>query len=290
MMIHESPVRGGSRGFTLVELMVTVAIIALLIGMLLPGLGMVRASARATKSMSNLRQWGTGTLAFCNTNNEALPWEGLKDSSGMATNLATPQYWANAIPPLVAQRPYSEICESAYQEQRNVENSGDAESIFVDPAARPASEEPWGFGSPGPGGFRHQFYFNYVPNSQLNDTMQKSAGLSDYSPTRTMHLAQIPFSERTILMLEMRANANELPTSDPYFGKDLNRHRSDWKRFAARHFKGGHMMFADGHVAWVLNEEATTNSQGSRDSSYPNGDWNTSRLIWDPLGPALDSN
>ena len=289
-MSHESKVRGGSRGFTLVELMVTVAIIALLIGMLLPGLGMVRASARATKSMSNLRQWGTGTLAFCNTNNEALPWEGLKDSSGMATNLATPQYWANAIPPLVAQRPYSEICESAYQEQRNVENSGDAESIFVDPAARPASEEPWGFGAPGPGGFRHQFYFNYVPNSQLNNTMQKSAGLSDYSPTRTMRLAQIPFSERTILMLEMRANANELPTSDPYFGKDLNRHRTDWKRFAARHFKGGHMMFADGHVAWVLNEEATTNSQGSRDSSYPNGDWNTSKLIWDPMGPALDDN
>jgi prepilin-type N-terminal cleavage/methylation domain-containing protein/prepilin-type processing-associated H-X9-DG protein len=289
-MLHPTECRGRARGFTLVELMVTVSIIALLIGLMLPGLGMVRASARASKSMSNLRQWGTGTIGYCNMNGEALPWEGLKDANSMATNLATSQYWANAVPPLVGQRPYSDICERAFQEQRDVEHSGDAESIFLDPAARPESEQPWGFGSPGPGGFRHEFYFNYVPNSQLNNTMQKSAGLPDYSPTRTMHLSHIPFSDRTILMLEMRANPNELAPSDPYYGKDLNRHRSDWKRFAARHFKGGHMMFADGHVAWVLNEEATTNSQGSRDPSYPNGDWNSSKLIWDPLGPALDDN
>jgi hypothetical protein len=48
------------------------------------------------------------------------------------------------------------------------------------------------------------------------------------------------------------------------------------------------MMFADGHVGWMLNEEATTNSQGSRDTSYTSGDWNTSKVIWDPLGPATD--
>ena len=277
-----------NRAFTIVELMVTVSIIALLIGLLLPGLGMVRANARATKSQSNLRQWGLGTIAWAGIHDEQLPWEGLKDANQMEANLAQPNYWANAVPPMVGQRSYAEISNQAFDEQRNVEMSGDAESIFLDPSARPQSEEPWGFGTPGSGGVRRQFYFNYVPNSQLNNTMLKDADLSDFTPDRMMRLAQIQYAEKTILMLEMRANQNELDAQDPHYARDLNRHRSDWKRFAARHFKGGHMMFADGHVAWMLNQEATTNIQGNRDPAFTNGDWNTSKLIWDPLGPATD--
>jgi prepilin-type N-terminal cleavage/methylation domain-containing protein/prepilin-type processing-associated H-X9-DG protein len=285
---HSTPCRSTFRGFTLVEIMVVVGIIALLMGLLVPAVGMVQASAKATKSQSNLRQWGLGTIAWANIHDERLPWEGLKDANDMGTNLAQPNYWANAIPPMVGQRPYSEISDRAFAEQRNVELSGDSESIFLDPSARPATEQPWGFGAPGEGGYRRQFYFNYVPNSQLNNTMMAQGNISDFSPDRTMGLAQIPFADKTVLMLEMRANPLELDASDVHYGRDLNRHRSDWKRFAARHFKGGHLMFADGHVAWMLNTEATTNQQGNRDPSFANGDWNTQKLIWDPLGPATD--
>lgn len=280
--------RGALRAFTIVELLVTVSIIALLIGLLLPGLGMVRATARATKSQSNLRQWGLGTIAWANLHEERLPWEGMKDAANMGENLAQSKFWANAIPPMVGQQPYSEISERAFQEQRNVDMPGESESIFMDPAAMPDSSEPPAFGQPGPGGLRRQFYFNYVPNSQLNNTLLKDANLSDYSPEAAMRLANIGFADRTILMLEMRANRAELPVSDPHYGRDLSRHRTDWKRYAARHFKGGHMLYADGHVGWVLNEEATTNSQGNRDPSFVGGDWNTNKLIWDPIGPATD--
>ena len=107
---------GNRRAFTIVELMVTISIIALLIGMLLPGLGMVRATARATKSQSNLRQWGIGVIAWSGMNEERLPWEGLKEPNDMGTNLAQPSYWANAIPPMVGQRTYKEISEQAFSE------------------------------------------------------------------------------------------------------------------------------------------------------------------------------
>jgi hypothetical protein len=113
--------RPSSRAFTIVELMVTVGIIALLIGILLPGLGMVRATANATKSQSNLRQWGIGTIAWAGINEERLPWEGLKEASSMSINLAVPQYWANAVPPMVGQRPYKDISSEAFTAQKNVD-------------------------------------------------------------------------------------------------------------------------------------------------------------------------
>ena len=68
--------------------------------------------------------------------------------------------------------------------------------------------------------------------------------------------------------------------------RNLDRSQCSWKRLAARHFEGGHLLFADGHAEWALNRDVTTNAQGSRDPLTPDGDWNTERFIFEPQGPA----
>ena len=68
-----------SRGFTLVELLVVVAIIAMLIGILLPALAYAMEIARRARSAANLHGIGQSLIAYNTSHDSQFPRAGLTD-------------------------------------------------------------------------------------------------------------------------------------------------------------------------------------------------------------------
>src|SRR6266566_7457778 len=65
--------KNAQAGFTLVELLVAIAIIAILIAILLPVLGSVRERANRIKCAGNLRQLGTALYIYAADNKNNFP-------------------------------------------------------------------------------------------------------------------------------------------------------------------------------------------------------------------------
>ena len=90
--------RRSAQGFTLIELLVVIAIIAILASMLLPALSRAKGQAKATSSISNLRQLGIGLHAYLMDHADQFPGHSSLKSETTALGKARTR-WADYIYP-----------------------------------------------------------------------------------------------------------------------------------------------------------------------------------------------
>ena len=121
------PAQIATSGFTLLELLVTVSIIALLAAILLPAIMQSRAATRRTICLSNLRQWALAVRMYADAHHGRLPYRG--QGVQPTTRLDAMDDWINAIPQFAESQPYIELV-AANQKPK----AGDS-SIWICPEA-----------------------------------------------------------------------------------------------------------------------------------------------------------
>ena len=146
------------RGFSLIELLVVISIVALLMALALPAMGRARALARQAVCQNRLHQWGLAFAAYAAENSGYYPHADGRDRCGDEepfTREGIADYWfgwVDVLAPLVGEKPWREHTRGAYP---------GVKTVFQCPSARLAPESLYSY-KPLRNGF-----FSYAMNSCL---------------------------------------------------------------------------------------------------------------------------
>jgi len=132
-------------GFTLVELLVVIGVVATLIAIVLPALSRARQASQALECASNQRQWATAVQLYANQEHGWLPRRG--QGVQMTTVINRPSDWFNALPPMLHLPSFNDLVTAG-----KMPRPGD-HSFFVCPSAVDGSQ---------------QYFFSYAMNMRLS--------------------------------------------------------------------------------------------------------------------------
>jgi prepilin-type N-terminal cleavage/methylation domain-containing protein/prepilin-type processing-associated H-X9-DG protein len=233
-LANKQPAICKNRGFTLVEMLVVIAVIAILAAFLLPVLARAKEKARRIQCANNLRQWAFAFSCYVEDNDQYTPREGWgRDGRVRRENWAnirdsiSRDVWYNSLPDQLNQAPARKYASPEPQIRAEFYR----DRLFHCPSARfPTYAET-----------DTDVYFSLTMNSKL---IQEPI----LNERASINVNTIVHPAETVIFLDARVSDREAKIHHLQLNTDLGQPSAFATRYAARHQRFGNLAFADAHV------------------------------------------
>jgi type II secretory pathway pseudopilin PulG len=264
---HSSDSDPRSGAFTLVELLVVIAVITIWALMLVPALARTSPSVKAWQCINNIKQWGLAIRLYASDDSDNIPRDGMDHTGvypGADGGHANGSAWFNNLPQLIGERTLNDYENDPGGNPMNkLPFPGGKGKIWHCPSASMTSADAAIVVGSGAEGF-----FSYAMNMDLK---KQTPDVSTTYPLMPK-LAAFPKPSATVFFFDCAFNPRtEVVNGSPQFNSVNPANR--WRSFSARHSNVGTISFLDGQ-AKVYSARYVTNGAGAYEPLSADIIWN----------------
>jgi prepilin-type N-terminal cleavage/methylation domain-containing protein/prepilin-type processing-associated H-X9-DG protein len=249
-----------AKGFTLVELLVVIGIIALLIAILLPTLASARKAANRTACLANLREIGTSLSVYVAENKSIMPliverhWAD-PSQTGLAGG-GRGRTWAGII------KDYAKIPVNRFRCPSDTRDYTVTDASFYVDLPGESADRPFSYGA---------LFVGYgLPNRRVPWSTPSNTTRIPTKGQGVLRASQIRRPATVILAWDAHTSVFSAGSGMNYLVQDLVQYRAFWGAYVFRHaknatdlYQGPNAVFADGHADQVLDVKKLTDENAS---------------------------